>query len=209
MKMTKTVQSRAAFTLIEVLIAIAVFAIILAAINTVFYGAIHLRNRTMEALDEAAPLQHALATIRSDLANIVAPRNTNYALQTTVISDPQFGQTTPDFYTATGQIDGMVPFGDVQKVSYGLVPGANGSRDLVRLVSRNLLGTTTETPAQQWLLGGVQNITFHYFDGSQWAEVWDTTTQSNLPNAIKVDLQLTDNLMQMVVALDTRVRTNQ
>jgi type II secretion system protein J len=204
-----TVESRAAFTLLEVLIAIAVFAIVLAAINSVFYGALRLRNHTLAAMDEAAPIDQAFATIRRDLANIVPPNKTNYPLQTTVLNQTQFGQVTPEFYTATGQIDGMVPFGDVQKICYGLVPGADGSRDLVRLVSRNFYATTTETPAQQWLMGGVQNIAFHYFDGTQWAETWDTTTQSNLPAAIKVDLSLSNRVMNMVVALDNQVRTNQ
>jgi len=210
MNLTRTVKSRCAFTLLEVLIAIAVFAIVMAAINTVFYGALRLRNRTMAALDESAPIDHALAIIRRDLANTVAPNGTNYPLQTTILSQSQFGQLTPDLYTATGEIDGMVPWGDVQKISYGLVPSADGtSRDLIRLVSHNLLATTTETPEQQWLLGGVRNIALHYFDGTQWADVWDTTTQSNLPTAIKVDLDLTNTLMHMVVALDTQVRTNQ
>ncbi|MDB6056339.1 MAG: gspJ [Verrucomicrobiales bacterium] len=210
MNLTKTVESRCAFTLLEILIAIAVFAIVLAAINTVFYSALRLRNRTMASLEESAPMDHALAIIRRDLANIVAPNRTNYPLQSTIISQSQLGQITPDLYTAAGQIDGLVPWGDVQKISYGLVPSANGaSRDLIRLVTHNLLATTTETPEQQWLISGVKNIAFHYFDGAQWADVWDTTTQSNLPTAIKVDLDLTNTLMHMVVALDTQVRTNQ
>lgn len=209
MMLKQTVESRAAFTLMEVLIAIAVFAIVLAAINTVFYSALRLRNHTLAALDEAAPVDQAFARIRRDLANIVPPSKTNYSFQTTVMTQSQFGQVTPEFYTATGQVDGMLPFGDVQKICYGLVQGANGSRDLVRLVSRNFYATTTETPEQQWLLGGVQNLAFHYFDGTQWAETWDTTTQSNLPTAIKVDLSLSNTMMNMVVALDNQVRTNQ
>ena len=211
MNTSLTVQSRLAFTLMEVLIAIAVSAIVLAALNTVFYSSLRLHKNTLAAMDQAVPVENALATIRHDLANIVAPsRTTNYAFQSTMISQPQFGQVTPDIYTAVGQIDGLNPWGDVGKVAYGLVKSADGtSRDLVRLVSHNLLATTVETPDQQWLLGNVRNIAFHYFDGTQWAEVWDTTTQSNLPAAIKVDVDVNNNLMHMVVALDTQVRTNQ
>src|SRR5947207_14101285 len=49
------------FTLLELLIAVAVFAIVLAAINAVFYGALRLRNKTTEAIKEALPMQQALA----------------------------------------------------------------------------------------------------------------------------------------------------
>lgn len=210
MNTSLTVQSRLAFTLMEVLIAIAVSAIVLTAIATVFYGSLRLHKNTLASMDQAMPVENAFATIRRDLANIVAPKNTNYALQSTTMTDAQFGQITPDIYTANGQIDGMNPWGDIQKVGYGLVASADGtSRDLVRLVSHNLLATTTETPEQQWLLGNVRNIAFHYFDGTQWQDVWDTTTQSNLPTAVKVDLDVNNNLMHMVVALDTQVRTNQ
>src|SRR5436309_5204412 len=65
-----------AFTLIEVLIAAAAFAIVLAAINAVFYSALRLRNKTAAALDEALPLQQAVAIIKRDLANIVVPGGT-------------------------------------------------------------------------------------------------------------------------------------
>jgi type II secretion system protein J len=199
-----------AFTLMEVLIAIAVCAIVLVALNTVFYSSLRLHKNTLAAMDRAVPVENALTAIRRDLQNIVMPRGTNYTLQSTVITGPQFGQLTPDIYTATGQIDGMNPWGDVQRIGYGLVTSADGSsRDLVRLVSHNLLATTAETPEQQWLLGNVRNIALHYFDGTQWADVLDTTTQSNLPTAIKVDLDVNNNLMHMVVALDTQVRTNQ
>src|SRR3954453_16803010 len=102
-----TVQSRMAFTLMEVLIAIAVCAIVLVALNTVFYSSLRLHKNTLAGMDQAVPVENAFATIRRDLANMVAPNQTNYALQSTTISQPQFGQITPDIYTATGQIDGL------------------------------------------------------------------------------------------------------
>src|SRR5258706_2956762 len=72
------------FTLLEVLIATVAFAIVLAAINAVFYGALRLRNQTVGTLDEAATLQHALAMIYRDLANVVVPGGTlSGTLQTT------------------------------------------------------------------------------------------------------------------------------
>src|SRR5437870_12733619 len=72
--MTRNTQSNPrAFTLIEVMIAMAVFAIVLAAINGIFWGALRLRNKTVESIDAALPKERALAIIRSDLANIVPP----------------------------------------------------------------------------------------------------------------------------------------
>jgi len=40
-----------AFTLIEIMLAVAIFAVVLAAINGVFYGAMRLRAKTAAAVE--------------------------------------------------------------------------------------------------------------------------------------------------------------
>src|SRR5881396_298218 len=115
------------FTLIEVLIAVLIFAIVLAAINTVFYSALRLRNRSAAAFDEALPVQQTVAIIKRDLANLVVPRGTlSGALQTTTITNAVAGQASPDFYTSAGLMDNIVPWGDIERVSYLLVDSTNG-----------------------------------------------------------------------------------
>ena len=47
------------------------------------------------------------------------------------------------------------------------------------------------------MLGGVDNIKFSCYDGSQWQDSWDTSSQSavntNLPTAVKVEIQMAGN----------------
>src|SRR2546426_12834784 len=62
-----------AFTLMEMLLALAISAIVVAGIGGVFYSAVRLRETTAAALDEAAPVQHALAFIRRDLRGALPP----------------------------------------------------------------------------------------------------------------------------------------
>jgi len=208
-----------AFTLLEVLIAVAIFAIVLAAINTVLYGAVRLRNKTTEALEISLPIEQAMTTIKRDLANIVAPSGTlSGALQTSSISNALPGQIGPNFYTATGWIDGNNPWGDIQKISYLLAAPTNqiAGKDFLRIVTRNLLATTPELLTPQHLLSGVQTVVFSFYDGAQWADTWDSTTQTNLPLAIKMQIQFaqTDvrapaqNAMELVVPIDAQMRTN-
>src|SRR2546423_652971 len=114
-------KKRQGFTLLEVLIAAAVFAIVLAAASTVFYGALHLRNGATEALEESLPRQQALAIIQRDLANLVVPGGPlSGVFQTTSITNVVGGQSSPDFYTSTGFIDPTSPWGEIQRVSYVL-----------------------------------------------------------------------------------------
>ena len=61
------------FTLIELMLAMGVCAIVLAAINGVFFGALRLREATIRAVDEAEPAQLALTTMRNDLQSAMSP----------------------------------------------------------------------------------------------------------------------------------------
>jgi type II secretion system protein J len=201
------------FTLMEVIIAVVAFAIVLAAINAVFYGALRLRNKTVASFDEALPVQQTLAILKRDLANIVLPGGTlSGSLQTTPTVGLNTGNTStsagtaimpgqisPNFYTTTGIADEISPFAEIQKVSYLLTDSTNGAagKDLSRSVTRNLLPSLQEQPVQQRLMSGVQTVSFFFYDGTQWRATWDSTTPdtktgltNTLPQAIKVQLAL-------------------
>ncbi len=218
------------FTLLEVLIAVVVFALVLAAMNAVFYGALRLRNKTTELVEAALPAQQAVAVIKRDLANLVLPGGTlSGAFETTSITNSMAGQSSPNFYTATGLIDQTTPWAEIQRVSYVLVNSTNGAagRDLIRAASRNLLPVITEDPpAQQWLMSGVQGLRFYFYDGTQWRDSWDSTTTdlttgrtNTLPQAIKVQIQRVsegpgraaslDAPIELVVPVVVQGRTNQ
>ncbi len=195
-------STRAGFTLLEILLALAVSGIVLSVVTTVYFGALQLRNRTAQTFDEALPLQQSLMVIKRDLTALLPPGGTlSGELQSkpTVEATSAMNlfangqQVSPLFYTATGIVDEYTPFADVQKVAYYLVEPTNtisSGRDLVRVVSGNLLPATVDEPVSRWLMGGVQAMYFQYFDGTTWMTTWDSTTSSNLPAAIKVQLTL-------------------
>jgi len=214
-----------AFTLIEMLLALAISAIVVAGIGGVFYSAVRLRETTAAALDEAAPLQHALAFIRRDLRGALPPSGYLAGDFKSGTVSGGLGQSAGiglQFYTSTGTMREDAPWGDIQQVVYELRPAAQSSRaggnDLIRTVTRNVLGTTPQSE-EQWLLGNVQSVEFGCYDGADWRPSWDTTLgNTNLPSAVRVRLQLakassTDTRKQepveMVVAIVTQSRTNQ
>ena len=210
----------AAFTLLELLIAVSIFAIVLAAITTVFYSAMRLRNKTAARFDEFLPIQHAITIIQRDLTGLVAPGGTfSGDFKTAALSGGQGEQNATVFCTATAPVDDTSPFSELQKISYYLDgnAGPTGGRDLIRAVTRNLLPPTTTDSDKQWLLGNVRTLTFTYYNGSTWADTWDSTTQTNLPRAIKVQLDLAapdatrpvPPTIELVVPLLVTARTNQ
>ena len=185
------------FTLIEILLAVAIFAIVLVGMHLVFHGALRLRNKTTASLEAAVPLQQALSILQRDLANLAAP-GTNLAghLQTTPTNTTArvIGQVSPQFFTAVGVLDDTTPWSEVQRVTYRLTEPTNDTEglDLYRSVTRNLLALIEDTPEDQFMMGGVETVTFQFYDGTQWRYDWDSTTDPTiLPGAIKVELLLT------------------
>lgn len=190
-----------AFTLLELLLATAIAAIVLLVINATFFAALRLHNTTHEKIDTDLVLQRTLGIVRKDLAGIMLPANpqaTTSKLSGQLVSDSlstndldgTSQRITPDIYTNSGKVDGWTPFAEVQMVSYYLSPAADGgpNKDLVRVVTRNLLPATDPTTDDQTLLTGVVSAAISYFDGQDWLDTWDTTATSTLPTAIKFSL---------------------
>jgi len=211
------------FTLLEILIALAVSAIVLLAIQTVFFGALRLHRTTTEQLNASLSLERTLSTVRHDIDGLMVPGSVLAgSLQTTptsTLTDDHFGdRISPDFYTSSGKIDGWNPFADVQMVTYYLTPATDGSgnKNLLRAVTRNLLPAQETTSEAQTLLEGVAQATFTFFDGTQWTDTWDSTATSTLPSAIKLSVvlaaqagQATPDPIELVLPVLVQTTTSQ
>jgi type II secretion system protein J len=218
-----------AFTLIEMLLAVAICAIALVAINGVFAGAVRLRNKTSDAIEESLPVNRAMDIMHRDLKGTVGPggflagdfKCGAQAMGARMGLSGEAGNAGLDFCTSTGAMDDKTPWGDTQEVFYELKAPTDRNQagmDLVRCINRNLLATTTQTPEIQWLMGKVQTLQFDCYDGTQWRNTWDTSAgDTNLPVAVRVRIQLVARQgeasgnpqpMEMLVPLISQTRTN-
>ena len=210
----------AGFTLIEVLLALAISAIVLVAISFAFAGALQLREHSVASLDQSLPVERALDLMRRDLENVVPPGLILAGpLQSGAFEGGVDANDGIQLYTTTGLITPNEPWADIQKVTYGLQSSSdstNSSKDLIRAVTRNLLATGPEDEDDQLVMKGVQSLSFSYFDGAQWLDTWDDTTQTNLPLAVRVNVQLATSdsgsaapkPVQLLVPLMAQVDTN-
>ena len=217
-----------AFTLIEMILAMGVAALVLTVAGSVLFAALHLRDATQAAVDSATPVDQALAVMRRDLECAVTPTNgTSKVLsgdfRVGTLTSPGIRQPVAvEMYTATGALRDTAPWGDIQKVTYELRDPTDRNepgKDLFRSVTRNVMATTAVPDVEdQWMLGGVQSVEFSCFDGSQWSGTWDTSgltsVNTNLPTAVRVRIQLagsnpaTTQPIEMLVAIDSQSRTN-
>ncbi len=220
----KPALAQTAFTLIELILAIGIMAIVMIAINAVFFSAMRLRERSASTVEESLPLQQSLAILRRDLQGAMPPSSNGvFAGSFKVGGVTSLGSSLPvdiEFNTTTGVLRDNEPWGEVQKVAYGLRPSANRNlpgSDLYRSVTRNLLATITPQPDEQWMLSGVQSVEFSCYDGTQWRSEWDTSLMdTNLPSAVRVRILLanatggssTPRPIEMVVPIDSQSLTN-
>ena len=193
---TKPAKAAArAFTLIEVALALAIAAVVLTAINTVFFGALHLRAETMKVTENTMPIDHALEVLKRDLVAIVPPATNGLAGVMGTDATP-VGMTQPlilEFYTSSGVISDDAPWGDTQKIDYWLQDPTNRNsgavgKDLIRGVTRNLLASTPEPPEPHKVIGDIDSMRISFFDGTNWNDTWSVTL-SNVPVAMKVFLK--------------------
>src|SRR5262245_48519222 len=111
------VRGGRAFTLLELILAVMVFAVVLAAMQIVFVSAFRLRNKTTDAVERSLPLQQTLEIVKRDLSNIVPPAGPLAgALQSTPnistasgVSPSGNRQTGPQFFTAVAIVDDYAP----------------------------------------------------------------------------------------------------
>ena len=215
-----------AFTLVEMVLAIGIAAIVLLAVNAVLFGALRLRDATSGIVDAAAPVDQAVTFLRRDLQCAMTPTNgTTKVLSGDFrvgnVSSPGMDEPVAiEMFTATGALGINAPWADIQRVTYELKASADRSaagKDLVRSVVRNLLTLTTPEVEDQRMLSGVTSIKFFCYDGAQWQDNWDTTgttsVNTNLPLAVRVDIQMSGAggaavPIEMVVPIDSQSRTN-
>jgi type II secretion system protein J len=219
-----------AFTLMEVMLALFISAVVLAGIGGVFFSAVRLRERTMAMLDQSVPLQQAFNFIRHDLQGALPPGGSpqggiplagDFKLQAL---GSGLGQNFHiEFFTTSGAVNDNTTWSDIQFVSYELRDSTDRSKnnigkDLVRSVNRNVLATAMLDPQEQPLLDNVQSLEFSCFDGANWRDSWDTSLgDTNLPYAVRVRIQLAGDSSgssraqdpyEIVVPLVSQSRTN-
>lgn len=204
-------KRRAGFTLLEIILASTMFAMIMAALYVVLNVSLRLQRTTEEVVTRGETERAFVALMRDDLENMMRP---NGILAGAIAGSQDAGSgaggNSLEFSTASGKMSATEPWGDIQTVKYYLSDGSGGSvrqtssrsarsvrrlntsgaqgSMLVRTVQRNL--TTTEVqeePPEEVLLERVALLTFEYFDGQDWQDEWDSTAYNNAaPRAVRV-----------------------
>jgi general secretion pathway protein J len=180
------------FTLLEVLIAIAIFSIISLSSFTIFNSVLSGDEMAKKHSERQNELQRAFLIIERDLTQISrrSMRLNGEAPQTRLLqtaSDDGFeneeqviafvrnGWTNPGL---------LLPRSDMQPIAYRIT-----EETLERLHFNFVDSVVGEEPKVRPLIHDVTKVTFEYYDGKDWLELWEKDT---LPLAIAIEIDTKD-----------------
>ncbi len=185
------------FTLIEMMLAIGVLALILAMLassfNAIAHSKVHAEGRLMVDREGRALLWQLSKEVRNVVQTPYAPSNV------ALFGNGHMGNGLPidtiTMSTFSGghrrALIGMMP---ETIVTYNLTPNPDqpGWYLLQRSQQSGLL-TSTAARQSMVLADNVLSLHFRYFDGQKWAESWDSSSMPRgvqLPVAVAIQIQM-------------------
>jgi prepilin-type N-terminal cleavage/methylation domain-containing protein len=173
-----------AFTLLELLLALAITVILASTLASSLYVGFRGQAATNRAISAGHATGIVADVITRDLACALPPNG--------VLAADFQGQPSDILFYATGTQSDAVVQGDVRQIEYTLNDTGNGTNELIRRVDTNLLRQVSIDPPQQTVARNVTRFELSYYDGSAWQDAWDATTHSHtLPLAVQVTLEVT------------------
>jgi prepilin-type N-terminal cleavage/methylation domain-containing protein len=192
----RSLQSRSAFTLLELLVAMVLMVVVASCLYTALYTGFRARRSALSAVEPTSAAINTIELVKQDIYGVLPPGD---GLAGAFIGMDASGAKGMDadsleFYTthvyaSDGQLVGGL--GKIELLLEDDTDSGDGSQRLIRRITTNLLASRAVVPEEQVLCRNVLSLNLRYFDGSGWVDEWDSTADANsLPLAVEVDLQV-------------------
>ncbi|MDY7010190.1 MAG: type II secretion system protein GspJ [Planctomycetota bacterium] len=187
-------REKRAFTLLEMLVATAMTAVLAGSLYATLHVAFRARRSASESIEPVRKTQLALELLRADIQSAVVPKG---VMAGSFLGENRTDDSGRDCDSLLLHCTGAGPSqpqqsGDIRMIELSCEPVDVGAGQiLVRRITPNPLATDIDETPQEVLCRGVHAFNLRYFDGEQWQDSWDSATRDNLlPLAVEVTLQL-------------------
>ena len=193
MRAKQTIRARSGFTLLELILAVTITAVVSAALFTSLSGAFRARQKIEDNLSGRDSARAVLAMMRTDL-QCVPPAGGRISGVFEGVDERGAGNADADqlsYVTANVSLASSQDVADLRQVELRLVTTADDPDYFVltRRVTGNLLATVTPQPEVQVLARRIVSMNVQYFDGGEWVDEWDSAEQDNeIPQAVEIVL---------------------
>lgn len=186
-----TIGKERGFTLLELLVALALFVIITAAVYGSYFTVIRGRDAATDGMESLRETTATLAQLRREISSALDPVGDTTKRISFVVEDrDQFGKPASNLSFATLGVaqPGERPSSDLRTVSYR-TREREGKLLLTRAEKELLFDLEPrEYPQMEQLEGFLVEC----LDNGTWVRSWDTALNRKLPEAVRITLTVRD-----------------
>jgi prepilin-type N-terminal cleavage/methylation domain-containing protein len=179
------------FTLLEMLVAIAMVAIITASLYSALYVGFRAQRSATRAVEPARAATLTLQLLEQDLEGAMSPTGILAGQFLGTDSQGLDGADGLAFYSSANVPIAGESGADTRHVEFIVAAALDDAQPaLYRRVTSNLLPSNAPLIREQVLCRNVKAFSLRYFDGTQWLESWDSTGQGDLlPLGVEVQIE--------------------
>jgi prepilin-type N-terminal cleavage/methylation domain-containing protein len=202
-------------TLLEVIIAIALIAMLLSALLTFFWQTLKLRDQAAGNADRTQLVQQILTRMSEELRNALPLEKTGFPLQTfsgdrrrvTFLASPMPALDTYTFYRESELTGRSAPQADLREITYELwidpEKTGEGGEPIVGGILRTERRAVNPSVREELLADEADDLyyvrhelwahelgylEFRYFDGVEWAAQWEVAEGNPLPHLVQISV---------------------
>jgi len=187
-------KNKSGFTFLEMLLAMGMMSILAGSL----YASLHIAFRTRDSaeaqLDPVRTAQLAIELLRQDIESALPPTGilAGEFIGTDATDELGRDADTLTLHSSAHNASAGEIASDVRLVEFSFEPTSDGDKPvLLRRITTNLLAPEVPEPEEEVLCRSVLAWNISYYDGYEWLDAWDSTTQGNaLPVAVQVTLEI-------------------
>jgi len=187
-------KNKSGFTLLEMLLAMSMMSMLAGSLYASLHIAFRARDSAAAAIDPPRTAELALELLRQDIESALPPIGILAGEFIGTDAKDESGQHA-DTLILHSSAHNAAPgerASEIRQVELAFEPLSEGEEPvLVRRITTNLLAPEVPEPVEEVLCRNVRALNLSYFDGYDWLDNWDSTTQANaLPVAAEVTLEV-------------------
>lgn len=190
--MPNNMNNNRAFTLLELLVAMAMMSIIAASLYTSLSIGFKAKDSSENTLDARRSARIAMDLLKQEIISSLPPKGILAGKFEGTNGHDDSGNESDSlvFYSAAYNPADDEIAGDIIKVQISLATSEESDvYTLVRGITKNLLSPKSLDPYEEVLCTDIRSLNLRYFDGYDWQDEWDSSSHDdNLPEAVEINI---------------------
>ncbi len=187
-------HSSKGFTLIEILVAVALTSIILAALYSTFFSVLRAQSAIDKGLERTRGVSRFLETFSKEIKSSFYKENnpiTNFTGEKNDRNGKTLSRVTLTTFTYPLLKEGR-PTGDLIAVRYSVEEDRDKKMTLYKETWNPYAKDDRKNVFKAEVLEDIDGFEISYFNGKDWAKAWDARLDKKLPDAVKASISVRD-----------------